>query len=228
MLSASAARTVGVYLEVLGTYLDVYFRGLGQNRDSRGRCVDASARLGLGHALHAVDAAFKLEHTEGRRPVDAEDDFLEAADARFAHRDYLRLPALAFREARVHAEKVRGEERGLVSARAAADFYNDAFFVVHILREKQNTNLALELRHASLKLGKLVLRKLAHLLVVALRHLLRLGDAVKHLLVLGECVDYRRQLDVFFAELLHLVRVVDDFGVGHLLFEFPVAGLNFF
>ena len=144
--------------------------------------------------------AFKLEHTEGRRPVDAEDDFLEAADARFTHRYYLRLPALAFREARVHAEEVRREKRGLVSARAAADFYNDAFFRRSYPSgeaEYESPRSSSGTRASSSASSSFASSRISSSSPSAISFASAMP--VKHLLVLGEGVDYRRQLDVLFC-----------------------------
>src|SRR5262249_32851187 len=65
VLSAGAGRAERVDLEVDGIDLDVVDRvDLRQDRDGRGRSMDAALRLGLGHALHAMRARFELEPRE--------------------------------------------------------------------------------------------------------------------------------------------------------------------
>ncbi len=81
---------------------------------------------------------------------DAADDFLVAAKFRLVRRQYLDRPALALGEARVHAEKVAGEQRRLVTAGAGADFEDDALLVVGVARQQQLLQLDLEFGQARL------------------------------------------------------------------------------
>ena len=101
--------------------VDVDLLGLGQHGDGGGGGVDAALRFGLGHALHAVDAAFVLEPRVGAVAADLEHDFLEAALFRLGRAQDLGLPALALGVARVHAVELGGEERRFFAARAGAD-----------------------------------------------------------------------------------------------------------
>ena len=137
-LAAGAARAEGVDAEVLGVDLDVDFLGLRQHRHGRGGRVDAAARFGRRHALHAVHAALVLQPAVDVLAGDDRDDFLEAAGAAVVDRQHLDLPAVALGEAGVHPEEIRGEERRLVAAGAGADFQDDVLGVVGILRDEQD------------------------------------------------------------------------------------------
>ncbi len=53
-------------------------------------------------------------------------------------------PSLRFRVARIHPEKLAGEKRRLVAAGARADFDDHVFFVVGVLRNQQQLQLALD------------------------------------------------------------------------------------
>ena len=129
----------------LASICDVDFVGFGQHGDRRRRRVNAAARFGRRHALHAVHAALVLQLAVDALAFDVDDDFLDAALAGFAERHHLELPALALGVARVHAIEVAGEERRLVAARAAADFDDDVLLVVGILGQQQHLELAVEL-----------------------------------------------------------------------------------
>ena len=61
VLAAGAARAERVEPIVVGLEIDFDVFRLGQHGDRRGRGVDAALRFGLGHALHAVAAAFVLQ-----------------------------------------------------------------------------------------------------------------------------------------------------------------------
>ena len=51
-------------------------------------------------------------------------------------------------------------------------------------RQQQYADILFKLRHALLERGELFLGKLAHLFVVAVDHLFRVGEALKHGLIL--------------------------------------------
>ena len=62
-----------------------------------GGSVHAPLLLGCRHALHAMHAAFVLQLAVDLVAADQRDDFLQAADGRFAGRRDFHLPAAAFR-----------------------------------------------------------------------------------------------------------------------------------
>ena len=82
MLAARAAGAEGVDLQILGVDVHVHLFRLGQDRHGGGGGVDAALGLGFGHALHPVDAAFKLQPGVGPLPVDEKADLFKAAQLR--------------------------------------------------------------------------------------------------------------------------------------------------
>ena len=122
---------------------------LGQDRDGAGRGVDAALCLGRRHALHAVRAGLELEPRVRALADDAADDLLVAAVLAGALAQHLDSPALPFGVARVHAEQVAREDRGLVAAGAGADLEEDVAVVARVLRDQQLRELeSLRLRCA--------------------------------------------------------------------------------
>ncbi len=61
-------------------------------------------------------------------------------------------------KARVHAEDLRGEQRGLVAAGAGADFQDDVLLVVGILGQQQQLQVFFDLRQPLFELRQLILR----------------------------------------------------------------------
>ena len=188
---------------------DVDFVGFGQHGDGRGRGVDASARLGGGHALHAVHAALVFQLAVDALAFDVDDDFLDAALPGFAERHDLELPALPLGEARVHPIEIAGEERRLFAARAAADFDDDVLLVVGILGQEQHLELADQPIAARVEPGAAPLRRAR-----ACRHrcpaasssacAISLGEG----LVLAEFLDQRLEIGERLRLLAVLSRIV--------------------
>jgi hypothetical protein len=133
VLAAGAARAQRVDLEVGFVDFDIDVAGLGQHGDGGGRRVDAALGFGVGHALYAVHARFEFELGEGAAAADFGNDLLEAPHGAFARRNHLDLPALVGGIAFVHAEKIAGEERGLVAAGAGADLHDHVALVHRVL-----------------------------------------------------------------------------------------------
>ncbi len=94
-LAAGPARAERVDAQILRIDLDVHFLGFRQHGDRRRRRVDAAARFGRRHALHAMHAALVLEAAVDALAFDRRDHFLEAADAGLADRQHVDLPAAA-------------------------------------------------------------------------------------------------------------------------------------
>src|SRR5581483_9947890 len=80
VLAAGAGRAVGVDAQVRVIHLDLDVFDLGQHGDGGGGGVDAPLRLGVRHALYAVDAALELQATEHAVALDGGDDLFVAAD----------------------------------------------------------------------------------------------------------------------------------------------------
>jgi hypothetical protein len=94
VLPARARAAIGVDAQVGVVDLDLHVLRLRQDGHGRGRGVDPALGLGVGHALHAVDAAFELEPPEHPVAVDGGDDLLVAADLAFGDAVDLHAPAL--------------------------------------------------------------------------------------------------------------------------------------
>ena len=122
--------------------IDVLHRG--EHCDGGGRGVDASGGFGGGDALDTMNARLVLELGKGAAALDLKDHFLEAADADGVFGHDLRLPALAFTKARVHAEQVRREKRRLVTAGARTYLDDHVLFVAGVAVHQQRLDLLLQ------------------------------------------------------------------------------------
>ena len=119
----------------------------------------ASLRLGRGHALHAVHAAFPLQAAVNARPWISAMISLKPPNARRVGREHVDLPALAFGVPLVEAKELAHEKRGLVAAGAGADFEDDVLVVVGIFREAEESEaLFLDSLELGLKALELVFR----------------------------------------------------------------------
>ena len=158
--------------------------------------------LGIGYALHAMNARFVFEFGEGAAAVDFGDDFFIAAHRAFARGHQLDLPSLLGGIALVHAEQVAGEQGGLVSAGAGADFENHIALVHRVLGQKRKPQPMLECGAPGLELGLFRFRNRAHFRIGR-----RIGHQARHAfkLVLGRAIGFhrfhdRRQLGEFARE----------------------------
>jgi hypothetical protein len=115
--------------------LEIDLLGLGQDGDGGGGGVDAALRLGGGHALHAVDAAFVFHDAVHVISADFDDDFLEPADFGGAGVELLDLPAFGFGKTAVHAQQIGGKEAGFITAGAGANFEDDIAAFERIRRQ---------------------------------------------------------------------------------------------
>ena len=79
----------------------------GQDGDRRRRGVDAPLRLGLRHALDAMDAGFEFQPREDAAARDLGDDLLVAAHRAFARREHFDASSLALR----HSADTCGRDR---------------------------------------------------------------------------------------------------------------------
>ena len=144
VLPARTASLEDFHLHVRFGNVNFHIVHFGQHCDGGGGGVDAPRRFGGRHALDAMHARLVFQFRVSAFAFDLEDDFLVAADADGALGQDLALPILAVGVARVHAEQVGGEERGLVPARARADFHEDVFIVARVLGDEQGFDLGLE------------------------------------------------------------------------------------
>ena len=137
VLAAGRRRPERIDADVFRPDVDVDLLGFRQHRDRRRRGVDAPARLGRRHPLHAVHAGFEFEPGEHALAGDIGDDFLVAAGLALAFREDLDLPAMQVGVALIHAEQIAGEQRRLVAAGAGADFEDGALLVRGVLGQEE-------------------------------------------------------------------------------------------
>jgi len=140
----------------------VHLVHLRHDRHGAGRGMHAALCLGGGHPLHAVRAGFELQHRICAVPDNPRNDFLVAAHFAGAFRYDFHLPALAFGEARIHAEQIAGEQRRFVAAGSGANFQKYAALIVGVLRQQLHLQFAGKLRQAFFPLPDLGFGKSLH------------------------------------------------------------------
>ena len=99
--------------------------------------------LGLGHTLHAVNAALVLEGTVDTLARHLEYYLLISAGSALGLAVDLELPSLALAVLGIHAEKVPGEDCRLVPSCTAADLHYSIFLILRILGDEQELDLLL-------------------------------------------------------------------------------------
>ena len=222
MLTACAAGTEHVDLQIPRVKLKLDFLGLRQNRDRHRRRVDAPLRFRLRHTLDTMHAAFIFQARISALARDGKTDLLIAAKLRLVGADHLALPAKPFGIHCVHPVQHAGKKRRLLAARAAADFNNDVFIIVGIARKQQNFQFLRRLIEDSPVFVELLLRQLAHLAVNAafIEHLARFVARVLCSAVSAVLFDDRRQAAVFLHQRRVLLRIA-----GHIRFHQAAADL---
>jgi hypothetical protein len=169
-LAARPRRAIDVDAQVLVVDLDVDLLRLGQHRDRRRRGVDPAARLGRGHALDAVDAAFELQLREHALPRHAGDDFLEAACVGRRAGDQLDPPALRFGITLVHPEQIAREQRRFVATGARAHLEHRRALIRGIARQQRERELAVRGLEQRAILVQFLRRHRAQLVIGILGH----------------------------------------------------------
>ena len=218
VLAARAGTAVRVDLQILRVDVKLDLVQLRQHRD-RGRAgMDSAARLRFRHALHAVDAAFKLQPGIRSRALDEDARLADAAKLRFAQVRQLRLPPVCVGIHGVHPVEAVRKECGLLPADAAADFQDHIAFVVRVARQQQKTQRLLQLRPARLGRFELLLRDVVQLRIVQQRA--RLLQLIAAFLIRAVRLNDRLQLFLLPAEALERRRVGIIRGVGQLALNF--------
>ena len=152
------------------------------------------------------------------------DDFLEAAERRRRACEDFDFPALRFRVAGIHAEELRGKERGFIASGAGADFHDDALFVVGIFREEQEFQFALDHFLARGEFLFFLLRHLLHLGVFRLeKHLVGAGQIFFNVFEFAVLGDDLAELGLLLGNLLETRGVRDDLRRGEFVRERVVA-----
>ena len=226
-LPARTRRAERVNPQILRLDFDVDFIGFGQYGDGGSRSVNAALLLGLRNALHAVHAALILQLGIDFVPLNRSNHFLHSAKRRRRAFQNFHLPALCFRVARIHAEKLPGKERGFDAAGSGADFDEHALLVVGIFRQQQELELALG---SFLPRGErlfLFVRHLLHLGVFPFQEkLVRPGEVLDDLLVLAVFRDNFFQFGVLLGNFLEARGIADHFRRRELLCHLFVARIE--
>ena len=105
--------------------------------------MDATLGFGRGHALHAMGARLELQAREGGCADHPADDFLVTAVFTRALAERLDPPTLALGVARVHAQQVTGEDRGLIAPGTGTDLQIDVADVTRIGGDQHAAQLLL-------------------------------------------------------------------------------------
>ena len=100
--------------------------------------MDAPARLGFGHPLHPVDAAFKFQATVGTLAGDHKADLLIAAQLGFIDARHLGAVTPALGVHGVHPEQAVGEQSAFLAAHAPTNFHDDVLAVVGGLGQQKH------------------------------------------------------------------------------------------
>src|SRR5215468_3709855 len=158
VLATGTACPHGVDAQVLGADVEIDVLHFRKHSHRRCRGMNAPARFRGGHALHAMHARFVLEARKHPLAGNRSHDLLVAAKRVFRQADDVRLPAAFLRVAAVHAKEVGREQRGLVTPGAGPHLQDGALFIGRILGQQLHAQLVLELAHARLERGQLLLR----------------------------------------------------------------------
>ncbi len=222
VLAAGAGGAEGVDAKIRRGNLDGRFVGFHRDdRDRRRRGVDPPLRFRGRHALHAVRARFELEFRIRAGAFHARDHFLEAAVFARAGRFHFDAPALAFGEARIHAEEVAGEDRRLVATGAGAHFQIDVAVVARVLRDEVREQFDLERFQPRLCRCDLLVGEVAHAGVVAQR--LRGGEVLARAALVAQRGGHRLELRELARKPAELRGVADHGGVGKQALELLAA-----
>ncbi len=219
-LAPRALRPINVDLEVLLVDLDLDLISLRQHGHGRSRRVDASARLGLRHALDAMHAALELQPAVRALPAHLEDHLTQAADARLVRRDQLGLPCVALGVAAVHPVQGRGEEGGFFTTGTGADLHDHVPFVTRIDRQEVDAQrlgqarlFGFELGHD--RAGKLALLGIRFVAALETRRVELATDLAKVAIV----ADDGDQLGLLTTKPARPVRIRGDAGLGPLFLD---------
>ncbi len=166
----------------------------------------------------------------GARPFHEGRDRLEASDPRVVPVHDLDLPAARLGVARVHAEKLRREERGLVAAGARADLQEHVARVLRVLRKQEDFQLLLDLGQARRQRRALGRRELVELVSgrQGLGHLPRPLQLPLDAPVLLGLRDDRLEFGERLLRVAHGAVVLDELRVGQAAPDLFVLAADLF
>jgi len=175
-----------------------------------------------------MHAAFVLHGAVNVRPLQAENDFFEAAHRARRGVEHFQLPALALGKTAVHAEQIAGKQRRLVAARAGPDFHNGVAPIHFVLGDQAQSQVFLDGRQPLLQFFQLMPGHADQFWV-------RLGaDQLAQALLLGQqaLVGFDRfddgaQAGVFASQLGQPLRIGGHLRVRQRLRDFLVTAFDF-
>ncbi len=144
VLTAGTGCPVYLHLNVRWVNLHIHLFHLRQHRHGGGGGVNPAAGFGFRHPLHPVDAGFVFQPGIGTPAIDDKVRFLHAAQLGIVVVEQLHAPAHPGGVHGVHPEQAAGEQGTLLAAHAAPNLHDDAFFVIGILGQQQNLELAVQ------------------------------------------------------------------------------------
>ena len=224
VLAARAGGAIGVDAQLGGVDADLHVLGLGQHGHRGGGGVDAAGGLGDGHALHAVHAGLVLELLEHVAPLNEQRALLHAAQLGGAVLDELGLPAVAVGVMGVHAQKLRGEQPGLVAARARAHLQHGVARIVRIPGQQHDARPGRQVGELRFQLADLLAGQLGH--VGILQHLPRAGELLQRPSIFRGQIVHLAQLAVLAHQPRERRRVGDDLRAGDLHRQLLIACLD--
>src|SRR5207253_3037057 len=222
-LATVATRSVQVDLQILVVYHEVGLLGFGEDGDGRCRRVNAALRLGRGHALHALHTGLELELRVRTSARYLEDDLFEATLFGLALREDLGLPAMALGVPRVHAVKIRPEERGLLPALAGTHLDDDVLLVEGIARHELRAQTFGEVIGLRREEGGLLAGEVAQVGVITIDELLRLSEPLLGLAKRADGLDDRRKRRELLTDLADAVAVGRRFGIRDFSLELLIT-----
>ena len=198
VLSPCPGTAHGINANVRSGDVDIDIFGLGQHSHSRGRGVDTPARLGRGHALHAVNTGFVFQLGKDAFALNMGRQFLDATKVReLLFKDFKR-PAHALAIALIHPQQVGGKKAGLVTARAGANFKDGGAGISGVFGQKRQAQGGFHFRNAGLKVGQFLFRQGAHFRIG--QHQFGFSQIVQRLAVSVDFGDHGAKVRILTAQ----------------------------
>ena len=196
VLTTCARRPHRVYTQVSGINLDVHVFGLRQDRDRRGRGVDATAAFSTWNTLHPVYATFKLQPCKDVLSLDVNHRFLDPSKFRLLQLDHIDFPAFGFGIALIHPQQVPCKKRSFIASGTRADFQHCRFCVGFIFWQKRKLQRGFGVWQRSFQPRQFLFGQWCHIRIV--QHLARFVQIAQQLLIGLNLLHHRAQVRVFF------------------------------
>ena len=137
VLSARAAGTKGVNLQIGGIDVHIHLVRFGQHRHRGGGGVHPPAGFGFRHPLHTVHAAFIFQPAVCTLTGHHKADFFITAQLGFIAADHLGGKAFGLGVHGVHPVQRCGKQCRFLAARTAANLHDDIAVVVGVAGQQQ-------------------------------------------------------------------------------------------